>query len=283
LKESKLLKIICYILIPIIVAVMILSFMSYYVQNYADDRTNEKEYFATDRFVARYMNTLSHFANRLIYQNEAYPTCYDGEIQISYLSDYEIYESGIEDCYALIVYQNKAFTNVELTAETNTIAKIQQFISQNENAKKVNILAGNIEADSDVITNKAIKYFDEFDNTYYKVEKPQPGNQTIVKTEIVAPDEIEEIYETPELQETREYFTTHIQDFNIYSSYKEELKEYPGDAFLKEFINTYGDLGINIYVVLPVALSLLLVIGLYLIVSIGHTRGKEGIDLISMK
>lgn len=279
MKESKLLKIICYILIPIIVAVMILTFMSYYVQTYENDRTNEKDYFATDRFVSRYMNVLSHFANRLIYQNEAYPTCYDGEIQISYLSDYENYESRIEDCYALIVYQNKAFTNVELTSETNTIEKIQNFISQNENAKKVNILAGNIDSDSDVITNKAIKYFDEFDNTYYKVEKPQPGNQTIVKTEIVAPDEIEEIYETPELQETREYFTTHIQDFNIYSSYKEELKEYPGDAFLKEFINTYGDLGINIYVVLPVALSLLLVIGLYLIVSIGHTRGKEGIDL----
>lgn len=279
MKESKLLKIICYILIPILVAVMILSFMSYYVQNYENGQTNEKEYFATDRFVSRYMNILSHYANRLIYQNEAYPTCYDGETQISYLSNYEIYEVGIQDCYALIVYQNKAFTNVELTAETNTIEKIQNFISQNENSKKVNILAGNIEADSDVITNKAIKYFDDFENTYYKVERVQAGNQTVVETEIVEPDEIEETYETPELQETHKYFTTHIQDFNIYSSYKEELKEYPGDAFLKKFVNTYGDLGLNIYVVLPACTSILLIIGLYLIVSIGHTKGKSGIDL----
>lgn len=278
MKESKLLKIICYILIPIIVAVMILSFMSYYVQNYTND-INEKNYFATDRFVSRYMNILSHFANRLIYQNESYPTCYDGEIQIAYLPDYQSYETEIKDCYALIVYQNKAFTNVELTAETNTIAKIQQFISQNENAKKVNILAGNIEADSDVITNKAIKYFDDFENNYYKVEKQHSENKTTIELEVVEPDEMEEVYETPEIQETCEYFTTHIQDFNIYSSYKEELKEYPGDAFLKEFINTYGDLGINIYVVLPACTSILLIIGLYLIVSIGHTKGKPEIDL----
>lgn len=279
MKESKLLKTICYILIPILVAVMILSFMSYYVQNYTNDHTNEKEYFATDRFVARYMNILSHFSNRLIYQNENYPTCYDGEFQISYLPNYESYEIRIQDCYVLILYQNKAFTNVELTAETNTIAKIQQFISQNENAKKVNILAGNIEADSDVITNKAIKYFDDFENTYYKIEKEYSEDQTIVKAEIVDLEEVEETYETSVSEKTREYFTTHIQDFNIYSSYKEELKEYPGDVFLKEFLNTYGDLGINIYVVLPVGLSILLVIGLYLIVSIGHTKGKTGIDL----
>lgn len=277
MKQSKLLKTITYILIPIIIAIMILSFLSYYGQNYENIRTNEKEYFATDQFVSRYMDILSTFSNRLIYKNEELPTCYDGEMQIAYLGDYQNYETSIQDCYALIIYQNKAITNVELTAETNTIEKIKNFIAQNENAKKVNILAGNVEADSDVILNKAIKYFDYFETRYYTIEAQEQSEEAIAVTDELEYEE--EIYEAPTKTQTRNYITTHIQDFTIFSSYKEELKQNAGDIYIQQFLGRYNSWGEKIYIILPIGLAGLFLLGIYLIISIGHTKGKEGIDL----
>lgn len=283
MKESKSLKIISYLTIPIIVAVMILSALSNYVQNYENIYENEKDYFATDNFVARYMNTLSVFANRLIYQNEDYPICYDGEIQISYIGEtYESHDIGFEDCYILIQYKNKAITNVELTSETNTIEKILKFISENKNSKKANIVAGNVESDSDVIANKAIKYFDYFENTYYTVDE-QPETQENVEEQMpiiedYAGDEVS--YETTISEaQHRQYITANIQDFTIYSSYKEELKKNSDELLIRQFLDNYTDFGDNIYLILPVGFALLLLIGIYLIVSIGHAKGKENIDL----
>lgn len=280
MKESKLLKIISYLAIPIIVAVMILSVLSNYVQNYQSIYENEKDYFATDNFVSRYMNTLSVFSNRLIYQNESYPMCYDGETQISYIGEsYESYDINIEDCYILIQYQNKAITNVELTAETNTIEKILKFISENENSKKVDILAGNVTSDSDVIGNKAIKYFDYFENTYYTVNGQSEMQEDVEKPERIMEAPEDAVYETSNSQQHRQYITANIQDFTIHSSYKEELKKNSDELFFREFLSNYTDYGDNIYIILPVGFAILLLIAIYLIVSIGHVKGKEDIDL----
>lgn len=278
MKESKILKITSYTIIPVIVAIMIISFLSNYVQNYESMYQNEKNYFSTDYFVSRYMNILSMFSNRLIYENEDYPICYDGQTQISYVGEhYQNQSMEIQDCYVLIRYQDKAITNVELTAETDTIDKILAFISQNENSKKVNIFAGNVEADSDLITNKAIKYFDYFKNTYYTVEEQESVEQ---------PQETESLvlnnWEAPiatEKTKTRQYIQVGIQDFTIYSSYKEELNINSDELLIREFLNHYVGFGKNIHVILPIGLTLLALIAIYLIMSIGHTKGKQEIDL----
>ncbi len=285
MKESKILKIISYLCIPIIIAIMLISLLSNYVQNYESIYTNEKDYFSTDRFVSRYMNNLSVFANRLIYRNEDYPICYDGETQISYIDDIrENNYTEIETCYVLIQYKDKAITNVELTSETNTIEKIKNFIAQTENSKKANFLAGTIEADSDVIANKAIKYFDYFESNYYTItetEALEDTDQKILMPEEIEENEIEEnAYETvAEENQRRQYIAVNIQDFEIYSSYQEELKKNSDELMMRQFLQNYTQFGDNIYVILPVGLSLLLIIALYLIISIGHTKGKEGIDL----
>lgn len=282
MKESKLLKIVSYLMIPILVAIMILSIGSNYVQNYENIYENEKDYFTTDNFVSNYINTLALFSNRLIYKNEEYPICYDGEIQISYMSDaYESHTLEIKDCYILIQYKDKAITNVELTSETNTIEKIKQFISNNENSKKANILAGNVEADSDMIRNKGIKYFNGFETTYYTLDDTSEVFQGREETEVVESYmEEENDYETvtPALK-NRQYITTKIQDFVIYSSYKEELKEDTSEIFTRNFLEHYKNLGENVSIIVPAFSALLLLIGIYLMVSLGHTKGKEGIDL----
>ncbi len=280
MKESKIIKIISYILIPIIIAIMLVSFLSNYVQNNESIYTNEKEYFSTDRFVSRYFDTLSIFSGRLIYKNEDYPIYYDGPIQIAYIGEnYANYDIGIEDFFVLIQYKDKAITNVELTAETNTIEKIKNFISQNENAKKSNILAGNIQADSDVITNKGIKYFNYFEHTYYTVEEQEIVEEAQItetsETEYLPQEFVQGTVEQPKHQ----YITSNIQDFNMYTSYKEQLKKNSDELLIRQFLGNYKEYGENIYIILPVGLSFLLLITLYLILSIGHTKGKEGIDL----
>lgn len=268
MKESKILKITSYILIPILVAVMILSILSNYLKNNESIYQNEKEYFLTDDFVSRYMNILSNYANDLIYHNDEFPVCYDGETQISYVDDTYYYDRNIEiqDCYVLVRYKNKALTNVELTSETNTIEKILAYIAQNENSKQVNILGGNIESNSDIITNKGLKYFNYFENTYYTID----GNE--VREDI---DDIE----MDETSSTRQYIDTKIQDFAIYSSYKEELIQNSNELLVRDFLQNYENLGNRVCWVVPVCLTILLIIAIYLIVSIGHSNGKEGIEL----
>lgn len=297
MKESKVLKIVSYLLIPILVAMMLLSFLANYVQNYQDVYAVKKEYFSTDSFVERYMRNLFHYADCLIYQNENYPICYDEGVQISYVGDDNVYETGIEDCYILILYKDKAITNVELTSETNTIEKIRNYMAQKEDSKMANIVGGNVESNSDVVANKAIKHFDDFKMTYYTIDDTQ--NAIEITEELEELEELESseesVYEimdgrpnrvigggsvaTKDIPENRRYVTTSIQDFAIYSTYKEELKTSESDVIIHEFLDNFSDLGSNIQIILPACLGVLLVISLYLVVSLGHTKGKEGIDL----
>lgn len=286
MKKNKLLKIVSYLSIPILVVIMVLSFLSNYVQNYENIYKNEKDYFATDNFVSRYMSILSDFSNCLIYRNEEYPICYDGETQISYIGEgYRNDEIEIENCYVLIQYKNKAITNVELTSETNTIEKILNFISQNQNSQKANILAGNIESDSDILANKGIKYFHDFETTYYTIEEQayiQDDSETEIQViEELETDDSEKIQDNAMIQQQykRQYITTNIQDFNIYSSYTEELKQNSRQVLMEKILENYKNLGKNVYIILPVCLALLLLIAIYLIISIGHSKGKDEIDL----
>ncbi len=278
MKESKLLKCISYLLVPILVAMIGISMLSNYVQNNENVYSNESEYFRTDGFVSRYMNILSNFADRLIYQNDTLPTCYDGEIQICYLDNKRYGNVEFENCYVLILYQNKAITNVELTSNTDTIEKILTYIAQNQDSKKVNILQGNIESNSDIISNKGIKYFDYFEKTYYTIE--MPDEMKMIMQESEAMDYLEETEEIAEVEtQKRQYVTTKIQDFSVYSSYQEKIQENLDEQIIRGFLSHYEAWGENIYVILPVCSTLLFLIFVYLIISVGHTKGKEGIDL----
>ena len=264
MKKSKVLKIGSYLLIPVLVAIMSLSLLANYFAN-EEIYENENEYFLTDTFVSSYMGLLADYARELIYNNEQFLTCYDGETQICYIDDYQ--NAEIKDCYVLVRYQNKALTNVELTAQTNTIEKIMNFISQNEGSKKVNIFAGNIVSDSNIIANKGLKYFNYFEHRYYRL------NEALEDTENFQGEV--DVVEVP----MRTYVDVGIQDFNIYSSYKEEFVRDSAKVIAKDFFSNFNDLGDNIYFVIPACLVGLVIIAIYLIVAIGHTKGNDEIDL----
>ncbi len=269
MKRRKFLMLISYLLIPVIVAMMGLSVLSKYVENDENFSMNQSQYFRTDNFVANYMHTLGSYANQLIYHNEEFPMAYDGEIQISYVDQEEFYYSNkIQNQYVLICYQNKALTNVELTTETNTIEKIKNYIATQENAKIVNILAGNTESNSDVISNKGLKYYDTFEYTYYTVS----GKENVYHVY----DE-EDVFEesATNVSPAHQYVSTTIQDFTIYSSYQEALVYRTDLVTVREWMKKFEPLGNKIHLILPIGIVVLLLIGFYLILVIGRTKAED--------
>ena len=130
------------------------------------------------------MNELQRNARRLIYNNENFKNVYDGNVKICYTEEDQFQQIinknmyNLKDYYFLIQYKDLALTNVELTSETNNIELIRGFI-ENGN-KKSNIINGEIESDSELFLKKAIKYFDEFRNTYYSIERNKE-NISIIK------------------------------------------------------------------------------------------------------
>lgn len=275
MKKNKIFMMIVYLLVPIIVAVISLSILAKFFQNDENFYLNQSQYFQTNNFVSNYMSTLSSYANQLIYNNEVFPITYDGEIQISYMneedSNHHYIDSNIQDHYILICYQNKALTNVELTMETNTIEKIKNYIASQENAKKANILAGNIEADSEIILNKALKYYDDFENTYYTIE----GKETAYRYYGEESDNDIEESRIP----VRKYINTTIQDFAIYSSYKEALVYNTDLLVVRELMKNYQNLAGNIHLILPIGMVLLLLMFFYLVIVIGRTKKEGEIDM----
>ena len=173
MRNSKVLKGICYILIPFLVLAITLPMMYETSKEELLRRKKEENinYFETDSFLSRYMSKLSHKSKNLIFDNATYKTITDAEYKICYdeKNDYEDEYYKIKDYYYLIMYKNLALTNVELTTNTSTLNGIKDFISA-QDTKKSNIINGTVEAESDLIKTKAIQYFDDFIYNYYSVD-----------------------------------------------------------------------------------------------------------------
>lgn len=299
MRNSKVLKGICYVLIPFLVLAIILP-MLYETSKEELVRSKKEEninYFETDNFLSRYMSKLSYKSKRLIFDNATYKTIIDGENKICYDEsyDYEDEYYRIKDYYYLIMYKNLALTNVELTTNTSTLNGIKDFISA-QDAKKSNIINGTVEAESDLIKTKAIQYFDNFIYNYYSVDTVNQKEDKHLISEGTSDLELE----TEEIEETtdnkveyirtsssevndpvqgRTYYTTTINDFEIYTSYKEEVWVRDNDVFFENLVNSLQPYEQQMLSLIPIASIILVIILIYLIIGIGHTKNKDGIDL----
>lgn len=241
MKENKILRTICYILLPFLIGIILISFISSGIKN--SEYYNEKEYFKSNVFLGNYMTTLLNAARNLIYKNKNYDYIQDGENTIYFYEN----SNKIADEYYLIKYKNKVITNVELTTETNTIETIKEYIQNNPNSKKVKIINGKIESDSDIINKKGLQYFNEFDITYYS-------------------------------RQNGEKISTKIEDYEIYSSFVEKITDQK-NLMATEIVNKIDKHKNTIYIAVPFCALLTILIVLYLIISIGHEKGTEGITV----
>ena len=248
MRESRILKILSYILLPILLSSIILSIVYMYMeQKYV---YNTEKYFLSQSFGTEYMNYLRQNTDDMIHNSTPYILKKDNDIEIHFITD-DLYNNPVKNRYFLIIYKHKALTNVELTSQTNTIQTIKKFIEQNPDSKKVNIIYGNVESDSEIIQSEGTQYLDMLTQKYY----------------------------TKDSNDYIEYITAEAKDFEIYSSYQEEFKE---NTYLKilnyienniPMIKEYGDF------IIPISSVLILLILIFLIISIGYKKGHKEIDL----
>ena len=251
MKQSKVLKIISYIVLPIVIGMLIISMIYISIKN--SPYYNEETYFSSEEFTSEYMSTLGSLTNKLIHKINLNDYKRDGEMQI-YITDYMNY-SRVNKMNFLIIYKNQAITNVNL----DTIEEIKQNISSHENVKKVNIENGEISADSENMSKYGLKYLKQYETRYYTTDTETPNDMLSNGVYV-------------------EWIEPKINDFTIYSSYEEVFYPSQGREIANKFLNMISPNEEYINVILPLSSVLTILIVVYLIISIGHKK-EEGIIL----
>ena len=208
------------------------------------------------------MSKLSTIANRLIYSNPQYNNIKDGDTYIFYSSNGE-FDYRLINMYFLVIYKNKAFTNVELTSEVSTIETIKNFIKSVPESQTFNIVEGKVETDSEILRKRAEQYLDSFIYTYYTTNPAE-----------LYPSESYSI----DYSNSKEYITTNITDFSIYTSYTENFIDSSKQLLLCKFIERLRPYENFFYISMPICMVLSVLILLYLLISVGHKKGVKGIS-----
>ncbi len=254
MKNTKFLRAVSYVVLSISIVILILSVMCIAIKN--SDYLNEDKYFKSEKFAYNYLMTLRDSADGLIHNNSSYDSVKDGDMNIYYLdvqNNYSNYTT-IKNMNFLIIYKNKAITNIR----KSTIDEIKEQInlSQDSKQKKVNILDGSIQTDSDAIVQYGDEYLSNFLITYYTTDTAKTDTK---------------------LNDGRyiEYISAEVKDFEIYSSYTEELNLSTERQMATTFLNMVKPINNNVYVFLPISALLTLLLIIYLTSVIGHDANED--------
>ena len=272
MRNSKILKIICYITLPILIGIIILS--TFYIVLKDATYYSTEEYFNSEDFLGSYMSKLSTATNRLIYRNPYYNSIKDGDTIICYTENGE-FDYKKTNMYFLILYKNKAFTNVELTSEVSTVETIKNYISNLEGNQNFNIVNGKIETNSEILAKRAEQYLNLFIFSYYTIN--DSTYMTSDENIYIQPENAVDTYsyeDNPNIN----YYTTNIEDFIIYTSYNENFMDASKQMLVCKSIEMLRPYENSFYILMPICTALTVLILLYLIVSIGHKKGTKGID-----
>ena len=200
------------------------------------------------------MTDLSNICNDLIYNNEEYFNSNDGENKI-YYTNRQSYSTNIQDFKYIIIYNNKAITNIEISEELKTIDGIKEYIKNLSGYKKVNLVNGIIEADNNDIKKKVTPYLeDNFTITYYTKE----NNKNV-------------------------YHTTKYNDFEIYSSYEEGFSQNSKEKAISSMLEKVPLVNKGCYILIPVGSILAMLMIIFLIISIGEDGKLNYFDKIPLE
>lgn len=246
LRNSDTLKIISYILIPLLVLSIILGAIYIEYNSYNKEDLSRGDYYKTNSFVyneyysnlQRVFRICSSIDEGIREQGEYYNSFIDNYIlvqesptRIYYSQTYRSYYNGFN--YIIIDKDGTIFTNIQ--AEDYN-AKIEEIKNSKYNWYKEN---SNISTSFDQINDKGLAYNYGFEN----------------------------------LKDTQN------SKFFIYTTFNKEqssILEYRINVAIYDFIANVGDLPIF---AMAYSILILFVIAIYLIWAIGHKKGKEGIYL----
>lgn len=246
----------------------------------------------------------------LIFANDNYKMIKDGNNRIYYTNYYPIY--GIDNCGDfLIIYKDKALTNIPFTEKTNTLAKIKEEVLEKNKITfcyENNEYTSNESSFLDDYTRGFLDYNTQI--TYYTNSKTgintrQDYSGSSFNSEYEEYEEIEEVptisstsayvtsenvtnttltTDTASLTENNEidlveYHTATLEDFTIYTSFTPELPENSEIKLVIDIMTQAKPYEQQIMIALPVSVILTLFISIFLINSIGHVKGKDEIQL----
>ncbi len=252
MRENRALKIISYITLPIFVAIIIMSFI-YSVAKQENIYRLDVSYFETEEFAQEYMRRLGTITNELIYES-GLPNNYDDKYRIFYTSNTSI----LKDYYFLVVYKDKAITNVY---SKYNIEEIKQYIND-KNGKQFISINGNIKSNS--LNQNIDQYKHLLDHVYYNTSKT---------TEQVTTDKSSSTIST-----TPVYQTAKFEDYQIYTTYKAEYDLTGEEEFIVGILRLIQPYENILYISVPICAILTLMSIIYLVISIGHKKGKDEID-----
>ena len=237
MRENRLLKIICHILLPILIVTLIVSII--YITSKDSIYYNEGKYFQSEDFVRIYMNEIANYAKKLVDDNISISERIEDNSTTIYYTENSAVD--VKEKYFLVIYDNKAVTNVDLTSNTSTIQEIKDYIGQDTNKKYLNVIDGQIQTNSEIIQSIGLRYYYQFEKNIYDLT-------------------------------TGEYITTSINDFEIYSSYVEEFDGSFDIVAIANILKQLEPYENYIYTIIPISAVFILLIILYLIIAIGHKK-----------
>ena len=260
-------------MLPIFVGILIISI--FYIQVKDATYYDEEKYFESESFMSLYMTRLSDIARKLIYKNPEYKNIEDGDSYIFYSANGE-FNYDAPRMYFLIIYNNKALTNVELTSDVSTIESIKNYIANVDGNKIFNIVNGKVETNSAILRKRAKQYQESFTYKYFTRNNVEVGpTDEFFQLETGSEDGVIVGKSTTS---DLEYITAHIEDFQVYTSYTPKFAENSNQALSNEFIEILKPYQTVIYILVPISTMMTILILLYLSISIGHKKGVEGIS-----
>ncbi len=251
MRKSTIFKVISFVCIPICIMAVVLSMFAAYVKN--GTNYNENKYYASNSFVTSYMEDLSYVCDDLIYKNENYYHISDGDNTIYYTSR-QSYNSNVKDFKYLIIYNNKAITNVEISKNLSTIGDIKEYIEKLQGYENVNIINGVIESSNDMVKKRGPSYFSNFIKNYYT----KKDNETT-------------------------YYTTKYTDFEIYSSYKTGFNQNSKEKTISNMLNNMPIINNWCYVIIPIGSVITMLMTIYLVMVIGEEKKLNYFDKIPLE
>lgn len=281
---KKLIQFFAHVLLFISIIGILLP-LTYYSTRTEDIEVLQKEHFDTERFGKGYIIKLSEEAKNLIYNRDYYYVKNDAGINIRFVAqgDDEYYGEN----YFLIKYKDIAYTNVNNTESTDTIEEIKTFI-RNFSENNIEITNGNILTNKENLKRAFAEHYHMFEMTYYSKDEVTNATQNSLEKEVTIIEEVKDVdgevvglaevtsdgireindYEVTDIRE----YTTHyvvVNDFEIYSNFKEELPEdYYGGYNLK-FSNFLAQYEKQYTYMLPVSVIVFFVILIYFLFTIG--------------
>ena len=268
IKESILLKFLCYILIPIMIFVLAVSIINVSITSQYGEFQGPEEYIETEEFGREYLLTLIYNVRdirrdksrmQINTESETTSETYETASETTEETPYDNYSEIEDESYEYPVYY-------EVINYNNTM--ISQYINYIIIDKENGNMFTNIRSNN--YPEEINKLKSEKTNWSY-----QDGNIT---TNI---DSINQ--ESTKYMTSSTYSTDNFEGYEVYSNIDPSTLNYSNSLYVQQTVyNMFkGHENLPVYLIPLSAISIIIMI-VYLIWATGHEKGKEGIQLNSI-